>query len=103
MAAAVGAFDYMESRLGGAMAAQEGLRAFRVVWGGDPGVEAIYGALSASKARYLAYLSLSDVRRGVSIIELQVRRAPEYDMYASEPGAISAVDRYLWDRRGHGL
>lgn len=40
---------------------------------------AIVFASSASKARYITYLHASDVWDGVALIDVRVKRAPEWD------------------------
>lgn len=76
------------------------LRAFKVAWDGMAGTEAVYAETSAGRARYRAYLQLLDIRRDVNITQFRVKRAPVYDPYVIKPGALTQIDRHVWDYAG---
>ncbi|WP_165856775.1 hypothetical protein [Marinobacter sp. JSM 1782161] len=55
--------------------------------GGDGGIVMESGA---GKARYAAYLSASDVYDGISLTEIRVKRAPEFDGAVTVDGSPMA-------------
>lgn len=48
----------------------------------------LYRTASASKARYLTYLSAKDAGFALSLTDVLVRRAPEYDRHTFKQGSM---------------
>ncbi len=70
------------------------LKAYDVIWNAMPTETVVIAAETASKARYEAYLLVSDLQRTTRIIDFRVVRAPRYDELATKPGRVFQSDTF---------